>query len=350
MSDIQSRKSDHLDLAASGDVAFRRKTTLFECVELVHEALPELSLEQVDASCTVLGKRLRSPLLIAGMTGGTQRAGEINRVLAEVAQERCLAFGVGSQRPMLTRPETAESYQVRQHAPDVLLFGNIGVVQAAKMQASQVQRLVDAIGADALCVHLNPAMELVQPEGDRDFRDGERTLRRLQQELGVPLIAKETGCGISARTATRLRGLGIEHVDVSGAGGTSWVAVETQRAQDDQRALGELFWDWGIPTAASVIATAAVNFRTVIATGGMQDGLQAAKAVALGADLVGIARPVLQAYERAGRDGVVAYLERVETELRTAMLLTGSKNLKQLRAAPRRIGGALREWQELWSQ
>lgn len=349
MSDIQSRKTDHLDLCARGDVAFREKTTLFECVELVHDALPELSLDEVQTGCAVLGKPLKAPLLIAGMTGGTPRAGEINRVLASVAADRGLAFGLGSQRPMLTHPEAAASYSVREVASDVLLFGNIGLVQAASIVTSDVQALVDRVQADALCVHLNPAMELVQPEGDRDFRRGEATLAKLQKELNVPVIAKETGCGISAGTAQRLRAIGIEHVDVSGAGGTSWVAVETQRARDDQRALGELFWDWGVPTAASVAAVAQHSFQTVIATGGMKNGLEAAKAIALGAHLVGMARPVLQAYEAGGRQGVESFLDRVEAELRTAMLLSGSANLKQLRAAPRRVSGALKEWTELGS-
>ncbi|MEN9579650.1 MAG: hypothetical protein RJA70_2659 [Pseudomonadota bacterium] len=348
MSDIQSRKTDHLDLAAKGDVAFRHKTTLFDCVDLVHDALPELALDEVDLSCTVLGKPLRAPLLIAAMTGGTDRAGEINRTLARVAERRGYAFGLGSQRPMLTRPETRTSFDVRSAAPAVLLLGNLGVVQASQMTTAEVAALVRAVQADALCIHLNPAMEVVQPEGDRDFRGGLATLTRLQRELPVPVIAKETGCGISAAAAGRLRAAGIEHVDVSGAGGTSWVAVETQRASEGQRQLGELFWDWGIPTAASVLATAPQGFQTVIATGGMHNGLQAAKALALGAHLVGIARPVLQAYERGGETEADRFLAQVELELRTALLLTGSKNLKQLRAAPRRVHGELRDWLTVW--
>lgn len=349
MSDIQSRKTDHLDLAATGDVGFRHKTTLFECVDLIHDALPELSLDEVDLSCTVLGKKLRAPLLIAGMTGGTDRAGEINRALARVAEQRGYAFGLGSQRPMLTRPDTKTSYLVRNAAPEVLLFGNLGVVQAAQMKTNEIATLASEIQADALCIHLNPAMEVVQPEGDRDFRSGLATLTRLQKELPLPVIAKETGCGISASAARRLRAAGIAHIDVSGAGGTSWVAVETQRAREGQRELGELFWDWGIPTAASVLATAPQGFQTVIATGGMQNGLQAAKALALGANLVGIARPVLQAYERGGEPEAHRYLAQVETELRTTLLLTGAKNLRQLRAVPRRVHGELREWAELWN-
>lgn len=348
MSEIQSRKTDHLDLAAHGDVAFRGQTTLFECVQLVHDSLPELALDDIDLSCRIFERPLKAPLLIAGMTGGTQRAGAINRALARIAERRGYAFGLGSQRPMLRQPETIDTYRVRDVAPEVVLLGNIGAVQAAELGVAGVEPLVQGVSVDALCVHLNPAMEVVQPEGDRNFVGCEAILHALVSELSVPVVAKETGCGISAFVAGRLHSLGVEHVDVSGAGGTSWVAVETQRTPAEQRALGELFWDWGVPTAASVMATSRHAFRTVFATGGMKDGLQAAKAIALGAGVVGIARPVLQAFERSGEDGALAYLDQVERELRTAMLLVGAKNLEQLRRVPRLVTGALREWEALW--
>jgi isopentenyl-diphosphate delta-isomerase len=350
MSNIQSRKTDHLDLAATGDVGFRDKTTLFECVTLVHDALPELELDQIDLSCEVLGKTMRAPLLIAGMTGGTERAGKINRVLAQIAEECGYAFGLGSQRPMLRQPETTASYRVREVAPSVVLLGNLGAVQAAEIGVSGVGALAEAIEADAICIHLNPAMEIVQAEGDRGFVGCQRILGRLARELPVPVVAKETGCGISANVAKRLLAEGVEHVDVSGAGGTSWVAVETQRSVGSERSLGELFWDWGIPTAASVMAVAGGSFRTVFATGGMKNGLETAKALALGAHVVGIARPVLQAYEQGGEAGARSYLRRVELELRSAMLLTGAGNLRQLRQVPRIVSGALEQWSSAWQR
>ena len=252
MSKIQSRKADHIELAARGDVGFREKTTLFECVQLVHCSLPELAYDDIDLSCRAFGKTLRAPLLISGMTGGTEQAREINMTLAGIAEEQGYAFGLGSQRPMLTQPELAATYRVRKEAPSAPLLGNLGLVQAVRLSTAQVQGLVDDVGADALCVHLNPAQEMIQANGDRDFRGGDETLRRLVSELSVPVVAKETGAGLSRAVAGRLRGLGVEHVDVSGAGGTSWVGVETERAaNEDQRALGELLWDWGIPTAAA---------------------------------------------------------------------------------------------------
>jgi isopentenyl-diphosphate delta-isomerase len=344
VADISRRKEDHLDLCISGDVGFKETTTLFECVRFVHDALPELDIDAIDLSTRVLGKRLRAPLLIAGMTGGSERAGEINRALAAVAEERGYAFGLGSQRAMLTRPETAPSYRVRDVAPTVLLLGNLGAVQAARMSTEQVEELVQVSGLDALCIHLNPAMEVVQPEGDRDFTGILETFGRLARELSVPVIAKETGCGLSGAVARRLAAVGVRHVDVSGAGGTSWVGVETRRASGEGRDLGLRFWEWGVPTAASVALVAPHHMKTVFATGGMKDGLDVAKAIALGASAAGFARPVLQAYDSGGHQGAVARLATVEAELRTAMLLTGSANVADLARAPRLIIGDLAEW------
>lgn len=344
MTDLSARKADHLDLATSGDVGFRARTTLFECVELVHDALPELDLGSVDTSTTLFGKRLSAPILIAAMTGGTGRAERINKELAAIAEERGYAFGLGSQRAMLKNPAALSTYAVRDVAPGALVLGNIGVVQAGKLRTDEVRALCASVGADALCVHLNPAMELIQIDGDRDFRGGLDTLERLARELSLPVIAKETGCGLSGSVAERLKTRGIRHVDVSGAGGTSWVAVEMHRAPEAGRALGATFRDWGIPTAASVLLCARHGFDTIFATGGVRDGLDIAKAIALGASAGGIARSSLQALETGGRAAAVAFFERLETELRTAMLLVGAQNLAALRQAPRLVRGELAAW------
>lgn len=343
---IERRKADHITLAAEGDVGFRRTTTLFECVRLVHEALPDLHADRIDTSLTLFGKRLRAPIFIAAMTGGTEQALSINRELAAIAEERGYGFGLGSQRPMYVDPSKTESFCVRDAAESALVLGNIGVVQARAMGSDEVRRLVEAVGADALCVHLNPAMEIIQPEGDRDFEEGEATLARLVRDLPFPVVVKETGCGISARTARRLRSIGVRHVDVSGAGGTSWVAVETERATGATRALGEALREWGIPTAASVAQVASTGMETVIATGGISSGLDIAKAIALGAHAGGIARPVLKALMSGGRAGAESFLESVEAELRAAMLLVGAKDLEALRKAPKLVVGDLSAWIE----
>ena len=349
MSDtIGHRKSDHLALCATGDVGFHATSTLFENVRLVHDALPDLHYDAIDTSVTLFGKRLRAPLVIASMTGGTDEAGRVNRELASIAEERGYAFGLGSQRAMHLGKGSVASYDVRAHAPTALVLGNIGVVQAREMKTPEVRRLVDDVRADALCVHLNPAMELVQPGGDRDFTRGLETIERLVRELGVPVIVKETGCGLSLSVGRRLRGVGVLHVDVSGAGGTSWVGVETKRAEEQgdtrSRALGEALWEWGIPTAASVALLAPLGFATVFATGGVATGLDVAKAIALGASAGGIARPVLKALHAGGRDAALALLDGVEAELRAAMLLTASRDVDALRRAPRIIGGELSLW------
>ncbi len=347
-SSISDRKADHIELCAKEDVGFHAASTLFGCVRLVHDALPDMKLSEVDTSATVFGKTLRVPLVIAAMTGGTEQAERINRDLASIAEERGYGFGLGSQRAMHLRPATASTYKVREVAPTALVLGNVGVVQARGMNTSEVRVLIDEAGADALCVHLNPAMELVQPGGDRDFSQGLSTIERLVDSLAVPVVVKETGCGLSPSVARRLREAGVQHVDVSGAGGTSWVGVETLRADaaGDARSrdLGKSLWDWGIPTAASVALVAPLGFATVVATGGVASGTDVAKAIALGAHAAGLARPVLKALMSGGRAAAIELLEGIEAELRAVMMLTGSRDLGMLRRTPRVVTGDLRHW------
>ena len=288
------------------------------------------------------------------MTGGTDEAGRINRELASIAEERGFGFGLGSQRAMHVRPGVASTYRVRDVAPTTLVLGNVGVVQAREMTTDEVRALVDEVGADALCVHLNPAMELVQPGGDRDFRHGlddDRAPRRATSVVaGAP---SDRGQGDRVRhlrraSAGACASVGVQHVDVSGAGGTSWVGVETERAAEQGdaqgRALGEAFWDWGIPTAACVALLAPLGFETIVATGGIATGLDVANAIALGATAAGIARPVLRALVAGGRAKAGELLDAVEAELRAAMLLTGSATSHALRRAPRVLGGDLSLW------
>ncbi len=344
MTEIGERKASHLRLCAEEDVE-HRGTTLLEEVRLLHDALPELSVADVDLSAEILGRRLHAPLLISGMSGGTPEAGELNRALATVAQKCGLGFGVGSQRPMLLHPETAESYRVRDVAPDILLLGNVGVVQAREAGLARVAGLVEAIGADALCVHLNAAQELVQEEGDRDFRGTLDAIAALVDGLPVPVIVKETGCGLGPRALGRLRALGVQWVDVSGAGGTSWTAVESLRGTERQRALGSELREWGIPTAAAIVYAQREGLGT-IASGGIRSGLDAARALALGASAVSLALPLLRAHAIGGLDAALTAAGRVVDGLRAVVLLTGSRRPEDLARAPRVIGPALRAWLE----
>jgi len=339
---ISARKADHIDLCIDGDVGFRRKSNLIEEVELIHDALPELHVDDIDLTTEFAGKTLRAPLFIAAMTGGVDRAEQINRDLASVAEELGIGFAFGSQRPMLSRGIT-QGYLVRDVAPSALVLGNIGVVQAAETPTSGLAELVSACGADALVVHLNPAMEVVQPEGDQDFRGGLDTIRRLVEELPVPIVVKETGCGLSRSVGQRLVDCGVAWVDISGAGGTSWVAVETHRARDAQKSLGGTFWDWGIPTAASVAQLSGLGLASC-ATGGMRNGLMVAQAIALGARCGGIARVFLQAHAAGGRDGIREAAQRVIDEIRVACLLVGARTPAELQEKPLILGPNLQRW------
>lgn len=341
--DISQRKKDHLALCAGDNVGFREKTALFEQVELIHCALPEMHADEVDSRVELLGKTLAAPVVISAMTGGTDEAARINQDLAAVADELGLAIGLGSQRAMFERPETAWTFAVRERAPNVLLFGNLGLVQARKMTSAQIRQLCADVGADALCIHLNPAMEVVQPGGDRDFSGGLDLFRRLVEELGVPVIAKETGSGLSRAVVQMIRATGIEHFDVSGAGGTSWVAVEAHRAEPEEKALAEELWDWGIPTAASLLQLRGLGIKA-IATGGLRTGTHVAKAVALGAVAGGLAAPVLKAHRADGIAGARHFLTGVIRTVRALMLLTGSRSVAELQQTPTILGPELAAW------
>lgn len=344
--DISRRKQEHLQLCTSDQVGFRERRTLLGDVQLVHQALPELAEHDLDLGVMLAGRRLRAPLIIAGMTGGTREAAAINRDLATAAERLGIAFGLGSQRAMLRHPESAASYVVRDVAPTAMIMGNLGVVQARQLRSAEVREMCDRVGADALCVHLNPAMELVQEGGDRDFRGALGTIDRLENELGLPVIVKETGAGLSRRAAAALVAAGVRTVDVSGAGGTSWVGVEALRAKDAAaRTTGEVLWDWGIPTAASVAWCVEAGLET-IATGGIRTGLDVARALCLGARAAGLASPLLRAQQAGGAQAVVEALESLLRTLRTVMLLCGCRTPGALAVAPRVITGELRQWLE----
>lgn len=340
--EIVNRKRSHFDLCAHHEVEFRNKTNWFEYVELVHQPLTETNLADLDLSVTVLGKRLNFPLMITGMTGGAEEVGLFNREIAALADRLGIGFGVGSQRAMLRYPELKKTFEVRDVAPNVLLFGNLGIAQARELKTAQVTKLAEEIGADALCIHLNTAMEIIQEQGDHDFRGSLDALKRLVNESSTEIIVKETGCGFDRESGERLAGIGVKWIDVSGAGGTSWVGVETIRNRALQH-LGEAFWDWGVPTAASICELRSLELN-LIASGGIRNGLQAAKALALGAQVVGVALPILRAYVRAGIEGVEIFLKSLFDELRVALMLCGCARVSDLSVDRAVIGGRLLEW------
>jgi isopentenyl-diphosphate delta-isomerase len=280
------------------------------------------------------------------MTGGTERAGAVNRALAAAAQKAGFGFGLGSQRAMWTDPETASSYRVRDVAPDVALFGNVGAVQAREAGTAAVAELVEAVHADALCVHLNAAQELAQDEGDRDFRGVVDAIAALVEALPVPVIVKETGCGLSPRCLARVRAAGVGWVDAAGVGGTTWPGVEALRGSARQRALGTLLREWGIPTAVSVVYARRAGLET-LASGGIRTALDIARALALGARAAGLALPFLRAFERGGPTAVAGLAEELTEGVRAVLLLTGASRPEQLAAAPRVLGARLCAWLEV---
>jgi len=326
------RKDDHLRINLDHDVESGIGTGL-DRFQFRHNALPELALDQVDYRTTFLGKTLALPLLISSMTGGTPKAKGINLRLAEVAQENQLAMGVGSQRAAIEEGSSTSSFQVRTHAPDILLFANLGAVQLNYGYGlDQCQRAVEIIEADALVLHLNPLQEALQPEGDTNFQGLLEKIGQLCQGLSVPVIVKEVGWGISGEVARRLVEAGVDAIDVAGAGGTSWSQVESFRAPNDEKAaLALSFRNWGIPTARALQEVRAeLPLIPLIASGGLRSGIDFAKCLALGADLCGMAGPFLRAAADSGK-AVQALVDRTRMELQIAMFATGSRTIEDLR-------------------
>lgn len=335
---IDQRKADHIRINVTENVQFPHLTTGLERYRLVHQALPEVNLGDVRLDVAVFGKRVHAPLLISSMTGGTEQAAFINRNLAEAAQAQRVAMGVGSQRAGIERESVRQTFRVRDVAPDVLLFANLGAVQFNYgYTVDQCRRAVEMIDADALILHLNPLQEAVQPEGDVNWRGLFAKIAEVCARLGKPVIAKEVGWGISAQTAQRLIEAGVSAIDVAGAGGTSWSQVEMHRAPTERlRRLAGAFADWGIPTAESLVAAAQVRAslgRTdvhLFASGGIRTGQDIVKCVALGADLVGLASPFLKAAMESA-EAVIEEMELLTAEARIAMFCSGAEDIDALR-------------------
>lgn len=331
-----SRKKDHVELCVGSDVAFRAKSTGFERFELEHNALPEIDLDEVDTSVEFLGRRCSMPLLVSSMTGGYAEAERINRELGEVCESLRIPMGVGSQRQAIESSQHLESFRAaRRAAPSIPIFGNLGGAEVARNpDIDAVRRLGDLVEADAFAIHLNPLQELMQPEGNPSFKGVLAGIERLAHAISIPLIVKEVGAGLSADVIRRLLDAGIRYVDVAGAGGTSWAGVELLRRSDG--ASDDQFWDWGIPTADAVIEARPLceeRGATLIASGGITGPRESAIAIALGANMVGAARPLLKSLLDDGQNALEEKITLWRRHLRGMMFLTGSRTVADLREA-----------------
>jgi isopentenyl-diphosphate Delta-isomerase len=330
---IEGRKADHIRINVEEDVAAKGVASGFDDVRFVHCALPELDLDQVDTRGELFGRPLGAPLLISCMTGGTAEAGHINSRLAEVAQSFRLPMGLGSGRVLLEHPEALPTFQVRLSAPDVPVLANLGAVQLNRgVSVEDCRRLLDRVEADALVLHLNPLQEALQPEGDTAFAGLLARIEDLCRQLGRPVVVKEVGWGLAPDVVVKLLEAGVAAVDVAGAGGTSWSEVESHRMHEAWRArVARAFAGWGVPTAEAVRqARQAAPGALIFASGGVRDGLDVAKAIALGADLAGMAGPFLRAAVLGAEEAHNLAREVVEV-LRIAMFCVGASGLAQLR-------------------
>lgn len=335
------RKLKHLEIMSEEEVQAKAKTTLFENVEFVHQPIHEINAEDIDLSTELFGKKLNYPILISGMTGGHKSATKINKNLAKAAQKTGVAMGLGSQRAMLENKKLAETYQVRDVAPDILLIGNLGVPQLKEFGVKGVKKAFESIEADVFAVHLNNLQEIIQVEGDTNATSYLEEIEKVVKGTKFPIIIKETGAGISKEAVKKLIDIEITGLDIGGAGGTSWSAVEIIR--DKQEALEE-FWDWGIPTAASILEVRSVSGKIpLISSGGLRTGMDIAKSIALGADIGGLAYPFFKAAEKSS-DAVVKEIENLAETLKNVLFLVGAENIEELKEAETVLYGKLLDW------
>lgn len=345
----EGRKAEHLHICLNENVQARQITTGFEDVSLVHRALPETDRDNIELSTTIFNHRLKAPLIVGAMTGGTEKAAKINAAVAEAVENLGLGMEVGSQRAAIEETKLEETFSItRKKAPTAFLVANIGGIQLVRDHSiKEAKKAVDMINADALAIHLNPLQEAIQPEGETNYKGVLAKIGEIAQELDVPVIVKETGAGMASEEAKMLKNVGVAGIDVAGAGGTSWAAVEYHRAKkkgdESRQRLGETFWDWGIPTAVSLVEVVQSVDVPVIASGGIRSGVDVAKALALGASLTSLALPILRP-ALDGPEKVENKLQFIIEELRNTMFLLGAKSLSETSNISVVIVGKTFEW------
>ncbi len=351
MSGIEKRKLRHIRVSLEENVDTDIATG-FEDVRLIHRALPEIDLDEVSTETTFFGKKLAAPLMISAITGGTEEAAKINETLAMVAEEKQIGIGVGSQRIAVAQPETVNTFSiVRKKAPSTFIMGNLGCPQLSLgWGVPEAEKCIEMIDADALALHMNPLQEAVQVDGDTNYRGVYEKISELNKNLDTPIIMKETGAGIAWEEAVKMQKAGASGIEISGVGGTSWSAVEYHIAKEvgkkEMEYLGGALWNWGIPTAISVVETTQKTDLAVISSGGIRTGVEIAKSIALGADIGGMAKPFLEKAIQ-GRDALADYVDNIIREIRVAMFLVGARNVVELQRVPVLVLGRTAEWLRL---
>jgi isopentenyl-diphosphate delta-isomerase len=347
--ETRKRKAEHLRVSLKRDVQARLATTGFENTHFIHRALPEIDKQKIDLSTTVFAHKFSAPLIVGAITGGTLEATKINSAVAEAVEELGLGMGVGSQRAAIEDKRLEKTFAIaRKKAPTAFLIANIGGVQLVNGYGMrEAKKAIEMIEADAIAVHLNSLQEVVQPEGQTNFKGILARIGELAEELDKPIIAKETGAGIAWEEAKKLESAGAGGIDVSGVGGTSFAAVECYRAKKQgtsfQRMLGDVFWDWGIPTAASLVEVSQTVNIPVIASGGLRNGVEMAKALALGASLTSLSHPMLQVAAKGAKE-TMSMLSSLIEELRNTMFLVGADSAQALRKVSVVITSETAEW------
>lgn len=347
--ETRKRKAEHIRISLKRDVQARQATTGFEDIHFIHRALPEVDKQKISLATTVFGHKFSAPLIVGAITGGTLEATKINSAVAAAVEELGLGMGVGSQRVAIEDKKLEKTFAIaRKKAPTAFLIANIGGVQLVNgYGVREAKKAMEMIEADAIAVHLNSLQEVVQPEGQTNFKGILEKISELAEELDKPIIAKETGAGIAWEEAKKLESAGVKSIDISGAGGTSFAAVEHYRAKEQgtnfQHMLGDVFWDWGIPTAASLVEVSQTVNIPVIASGGLRSGVEMAKTLTLGANLTSLSHPMLQVAVKGAKE-TISMLSLLIEELRNCMFLVGADSAQALRKVPVVITSETAEW------
>jgi len=351
MSGIEKRKLRHIRVSLEENVETDISTG-FQDIRLIHRALPEIDLDEVNTETEFFGKKLAAPLIISAITGGTEEAAKLNAILAEVAEEKQIGIGVGSQRIAVAQPETVPTFSiVREKAPSTFVMANLGCPQLSLgWGVPEAEKCIEMVDADALALHMNPLQEAVQVDGDTNYRGVYEKIKELRKNIGTPLVMKETGAGIAWEDAVKMQKAGASGLEISGVGGTSWSAVEYHIAKEvgkkEMEYLGGALWNWGIPTAVSVVETTQKTSLSVISSGGIRTGVEVVKSISLGASIGGMAKPFLEKAVQ-GKEALAEHVDNIIREIRVAMFLVGAKNVDELHHVPVLIMGKTGEWLRL---